>query len=322
MNKQDSQEIAKQVLQNEAQAITNLISRVGKSFSAAVELTANCKGRIVLTGMGKPGLIASKISATLSSIGVPSLFLHPAEAIHGDLGRVIKEDVLIAISNSGETEEITRLLPIIKKIGVKLICFTGRIESSLAVNSDIVLNVGVKEEACPFNLVPTSSTTAELAMGDALAIAVLKKRGFKIEEYAFYHPGGSLGKRLLKVEDLMRKSQYIPIVFKNTMVKTVLLEITKFRTGCALVVNKNKQLIGIFTDGDLRRHIETETDLLLKEVCLVMTDNPVTIRGNKLAVEALKLLKDRKIDEIAVVGTDNIPVGLLDVQDLLKTGIV
>jgi arabinose-5-phosphate isomerase len=272
--------------------------------------------------MGKPGIIAMKISATLASLGVPSLFLHPAEAVHGDLGRVTREDIIIAISNSGQTEEITRLLPIIKKIGSRLICFTGNEKSTLAKFSDVVLNTGVKKEACPFNLAPTASTTAALAMGDALALAVLTNKGFKIEDYAFYHPGGSLGKRLLKVKDLMRKKNSVPIVAGNLRIKDVLLRITRMRAGCAIVTNSKKQLAGIFTDGDLRRHIELDRDLLSKKVQAVMTKKPVLIDKEKLAVEALKVLKEKKIDEIPVVDKKNRPVGLLDVQDLLKAGIV
>ncbi len=322
MNSQKFEKIAKEVLLTEAKAITDLLPRINKSFDNAVELVSNCKGRIVVTGMGKPGIIGNKISATLASLGVPSLFLHPAEAVHGDLGRVTKGDVVIAISNSGQTEEITRLLPLIKKIGSKLICFTGNLKSTLAKNSDIVLNVGVRKEACPFNLTPTASTTATLAMGDALALAVLIKKGFKIEDYAFYHPGGSLGKKLLKVKDLMRKKHQNPIVTQTSKVKTVLLQITKSRAGCAIVVGKNRKLCGIFTDGDLRRAIECEPNLLSKEIRTVMTKNPITISKEKLAVEALKIIKEKKIDEIPVVDEHKHPVGLLDVQDLLKAGIV
>jgi arabinose-5-phosphate isomerase len=300
----------------------DLLPRINADFDRAVELIAQCTGRVVVTGMGKPGIIGSKISATLASLGVPSLFLHPAEAVHGDLGRVTRDDIVIAISNSGQTEEITRLLPMVKKIGVRLIAFTGNVHSTLARCSDIVLYVGVKKEACPFNLAPTASTTATLAMGDALALAVLTKRGFKIEEYAFYHPGGSLGKKLLRVKDLMRKGTQNPVVFEKEKVKTVLLQITKSRAGCASVVNAKKQLCGIFTDGDLRRHLENDPDILTKEVSVVMTKNPITMNKDCLAAEALRVLKDKKIDEIPVVDERRRPIGLLDVQDLLKAGIV
>ncbi|MBU1088103.1 MAG: KpsF/GutQ family sugar-phosphate isomerase [Candidatus Omnitrophica bacterium] len=316
------QKIARQVLRIEAKAIIDLIPRINKNFDQAVNLIADCKGRVVITGMGKPGLIGIKISATMASLGIPSLFLHPGEAVHGDLGRVTKDDIVIAISNSGQTEEMTKLLPIIKKIGVRLIGFTGNMKSVLAEYSDVVLNVGVKKEACPFNLAPTASTTATLAMGDALAVAVLEKKGFKIEDYAFYHPGGSLGKKLLTVKDLMRKGAQNPIVLQSDKVKTVLLQITKSRAGCATIIDKNKKVVGIFTDGDLRRHIETESDILACPVSKVMTKNPTTIFKNKLAAEALKTFKEKKIDEIPVVDENKHPVGLLDVQDLLKAGVV
>ncbi|MBU0634965.1 MAG: KpsF/GutQ family sugar-phosphate isomerase [Candidatus Omnitrophica bacterium] len=322
MNEKKIQKIAKQVLKTESKAITGLIRRINKDFYRAVELISDCKGRIVVTGMGKPGIIGAKISATLASLGVPSLFLHPGEAVHGDLGRVTKDDIVIAISNSGQTEEITRLLPLIKKIGARLIGFTGNTKSLLAKNSTIVLNVGVQKEACPFNLAPTASTTATLAMGDALAVAVLTKKGFKIEDYAFYHPGGSLGKKLLKVKDLMRKGADNPIVNEQTKVKTVLLRITRSRAGCAVVVNKKRQLKGIFTDGDLRRHIESDSRLLLRTVAEVMTADPVSINKERLAAEALKIIKEKKIDELPVVDDFKRPVGLLDIQDLLKAGIV
>lgn len=322
MIEKNSLKIAKNVLRIEARAIMDLLPGINKNFEKAVDAVAKCKGRVVLTGMGKPGLIGNKISATMASLGVPSLFLHPAEAVHGDLGRVTSDDVVIAISNSGKTEEITRLLPLIKKIGAKLIAFTGNLKSPLAKYSDIVLNVGVKKEACPFNLAPTASTTATLAMGDALAVAALIKRGFKVEDYAFYHPGGSLGKKLLKVKDLMRKGVQNPIVNKKNKLKIVLLHITKSRAGSATVVNDKKQLCGIFTDGDLRRHIESGQDILSKQVNDVMTKNPVSINKERLAVEALKILKDKSIDEIPVVDDKFHPVGLLDVQDLLKAGIV
>lgn len=322
MNEKKFQKIARKVLKTEAKAITDLLNRIDTDFDKAVEMISGCTGRVVITGMGKPGLIGNKISATLASLGVPSLFLHPAEAVHGDLGRVTSSDIVIAISNSGETGEITRLLPLIKKIGVKLISFTGNIKSTLARYSDIVLNVGVEKEACPFNLAPTASTTATLAMGDALALAVLVRKGFKIENYAFYHPGGSLGRKMLKVKDLMRKGHQNPVVHEKEKIKNVLLRITKSRAGSATVINTKKKVCGIFTDGDLRRHIETGSDILTKEVKDLMTKKPVTIHKEKLAVEALKILKEKKIDEVPVVDDKGRPAGLLDVQDLLKAGIV
>ncbi|MCM8778313.1 MAG: KpsF/GutQ family sugar-phosphate isomerase [Candidatus Omnitrophica bacterium] len=316
-------EKAKRVFQIEAEAILELSRRLDKNFLKAVEWVANCRGRVVLTGMGKAGLIAQKISATLSSLGTPSLWLHPAEALHGDLGRVTSEDVLIALSTSGETEEITKLLPLIKKIGARLIAFTGNLKSHLAQYADVVLDVSVKREACPLGLAPTASTTAILAMGDALAIAVLEKKGFKKEDFALLHPGGTLGKRLLlKVEDIMRRGEENPLVREDVLVKDMLLAITRARAGSATVIDKNKRLVGIFTDGDLRRNIETDPKILERKVKEVMTKSPKTIKKGRLAEEALKILREYKIDEIPVVDEKNRPIGLVDVQDLLKAGIV
>lgn len=319
----DAIKSAKQVLRIEAEAILNLTNRINKNFARAVEIIYNCKGMLVITGMGKAGIIAQKISATLSSTGTPSLWLHPAEAIHGDLGRVKKDDVVIALSNSGETEELTRLLPVIKKMGAVLIAMTGNIKSTLARHSDVVLDVGIEEEACPLGLAPTASTTAMLAIGDALAIAVSDRKGFKEKDFALLHPGGNLGRRLLlTVGDIMRTSEANPVVFENMTVKEVLLTITKARAGSASVVNKRGILVGIFTDGDLRRHLEVEPDLSKRRVGEVMTRKPITITKDKMAVEALKILQERRIDELPVVDERSRPIGLLDVQDLLKAGLV
>jgi arabinose-5-phosphate isomerase len=313
----------KEVLKIEAAAIRQLIKRIDDDFIDAVDLLYKCKGKVIVTGMGKPGIIARKISATLSSLGTPSIFLHPADAIHGDLGRVIEDDVIIALSSSGQTEEIIKLLSTIKKIGAKLIALTGNINSELAKNSDIVLDVSVKKEACPLGLAPTASTTAMLAMGDTLAIALSDKKQIKKEDFALYHPGGSLGKKLiLKVEDIMRTGQQNPIVKEGTLIKDVLLEITSSKAGAASVIDKKGELVGIFTDGDLRRHLESDIDLISKKVEKVMTKKPITISKNKLAQEALNILKQKKIDEVPVVDDSNKPIGLLDVQDLLKAGLV
>ena len=314
---------AKEVLKIEAQAILDLINHLDRNFERAVGALLNCSGRVVVTGMGKAGIIGQKLSATLSSTGTPSFWVHPAEAIHGDLGRVVKDDVIVAISNSGETEEITRLLPWIKKIGAKLITITGKTKSNLARNSDFCLNVSVKKEACPLGLAPTASTTAMLAMSDALAVALLEKKGFKEKDYAFFHPGGSLGKRLLlKVEDIMRAGRENPIVNQNQLVKKVLFSITKARAGCASIVDNKRKLVGIFTDGDLRRQLEKEPDCSSRQIKEVMTKNPITITKGRLAVEALRILQEKKIDEIPVVDSKKRPIGLVDVQDLLKAGLV
>ena len=314
---------AKKVLKIEAQAIQLLSKRLGVEFNLAIELLAKCRGKVNVTGMGKGGIIGEKISATLSSTGTPSMFLHSAEAIHGDLGRVAKDDVILAISNSGETEEVVRFLPLIKKIGARLIALTGNTRSTLAKYSDVVLDVSVRREACPMGLVPTASTTVTLAMGDAIAVCLLKKKGFKEENFAFYHPGGSLGKRLLlKVEDIMRKGNANPVVKEQDLVRDVLYEITKARAGAASVVNKKGRLSGIFTDGDLRRHLKSDVDLALKKVKDVMTGGPITISKDCLASEALRILKEKRIDEIPVVDAKLRPIGMLDVQDLLKAGLV
>lgn len=314
---------AREVLRIEAEAISSLIKRVDKNFEKAVNLIFTCKGKIVVTGMGKPGIIGEKISATLSSTGTPSLSLHPADAIHGDLGRVTKDDVVIAMSNSGETEEISTLLPMLKKIGAKIIAMTGNLKSTLAEHSDVVLDVGVKKEACPFGLAPTASTTAMLALGDALAIVLLERKGFKVEDFAFYHPGGTLGKRLiLKVEDIMRRGKANPVVKEDLKVKDVLLKITEARAGSASVVNKKGVLTGIFTDGDLRRHLEEDPSLTNRKVKEVMTKKPITITKDRLAADAFRILREKKIDEIPVVDEKERPIGLVDVQDLLKAGLV
>ncbi len=316
---------AKRVLQIERDALAGLFRRVDRHFKKACDLILKSKGRVVVTGMGKPGFIAQKISATLSSTGTPSLFLHAAEALHGDLGRVMKEDVVLAFSSSGETEEIVKLLPLIKKIGAKLVAFTGNPKSSLARHSDVVLDVSVKKEACPLNLAPTASTTAMLAFGDALAVALLEQKGFRAEDFAFFHPGGNLGKKLLlKVSDIMRKGRENPIVPEGMKIKDVLFRITKARAGSATVVDKKGVLKGIFTDGDLRRHLNIKEGkgLLNLSVSRVMTKSPVAIHPDRLAAEALEILRSRKIDEMPVVDRGSRPIGLLDVQDLLKAGLV
>ena len=312
---------AKEVLRIEAEAIRRLIPRVGRQFKTAVSLIAGCKGRVIVTGMGKAGLIGQKLSATLASTGTPSHWVHPAEAIHGDVGRIAKDDVVIAISNSGETEELTRLLPVIKQIGSRLVALTGRPRSTLAQHSDAVLDVAVDKEACSLNLAPTSSTTAMLAMGDALAVVVAERKHFKERDFALLHPGGQLGRRLLlRVRDLMRTREANPVVRERTRVKDVLLAITKARAGCASVVNANGRLIGIFTDGDLRRHLDTGGRLVARQVREIMSRDPKTINADRLAAEALRLLREYKIDELVVVDDAHRPVGLLDVQDLLKAG--
>jgi arabinose-5-phosphate isomerase len=314
---------AKEVFRIEAEAVAALANKLDHNFTQAVEAIYNCKGRVVVTGMGKAGIIGQKISATLSSLGTPSVWLHSAEAIHGDLGRVTRDDIVIALSNSGETEETKSLIPLIKKIGARIIAITGNRNSGLARHSDLVLDVSVKKEACPLGLAPTSSTTAMLSMGDALAVCLVEKKGFKEKDFALFHPGGALGKKLLlKVEDIMRKGKANPIVKEGAVVKDVLYAITEARAGAASVVDKYGRLTGIFTDGDLRRHLEANANLSASQVKEVMTKNPISIQPQRLAVEALRILEEKKIDELPVVDKQKKPVGMLDVQDVLRAGLV
>lgn len=314
---------AKEVIAIEAQAIKALGSRIDESFASAVDLIANCRGRVIVSGMGKTGIIARKIAATLSSTGTPAMFLHIAEAVHGDLGQVTRQDILLLLSQSGETEETVRLLPLIKRIGCKIVAMTGNVNSKLAQHSDVVLNIKVQKEGCPLGLAPMASTTAALVMGDALAACLIDRKNFKKEDFAFYHPGGSLGRQLLlKVEDIMRVSSRFAQVTGEKKVKEVLLAITKARCGSACVVDPKGKVAGIFTDGDLRRHLEADPLVLNKEVRTVMTIKPMTIRKDKLAAEAFDVLKEKRIDELPVVDHKGKLVGLLDVQDLLKAGLV
>ena len=314
---------AKEVLDIEAEAIKNLKPRIGRNFERALSLISRTKGRVVVSGMGKTGIIAQKFSATLASTGTPSLFLHTAEAIHGDLGKVTSDDAVIIISNSGSTDEMKQLLPLLKKIGAKIIALTGNINSLLAKYSDVALDVSVKKEACPLGLAPTASTTATLAMADALAVCLLELKGFKEKDFAFYHPGGMLGRRLiLKVEEIMRTGRANPVVGEEKTVSEVLLKITEARAGSATVVDKKGRLKGIFTDGDLRRHLEIDKNLTLRNIKEVMTHNPTTVNKDMLAAEAMHILQQKKIDEVPVVDKNRRPVGLLDVQDLLKAGLL
>jgi arabinose-5-phosphate isomerase len=313
---------ARDVLEIEAGAIRALKKRVGRHFESAVQLIAQTRGRVVVSGMGKTGIIAQKLSATLASTGTPSLFLHTAEAIHGDLGKVTRDDIVIILSNSGSTEEMRQLLPLLKRIGAKIIALTGNTTSILAKHSTVVLDVSVEKEACPLGLAPTASTTAALAMADALAVCLLERRGFQEKDFAFYHPGGALGRRLLlRVEDIMRTGKMNPVVNEGLAVSDVLLKITQARAGSATVVNARGQVSGIFTDGDLRRHVESDPQLTRRKIKEVMTRNPICVDKEMLAAEAMRILQDKKIDEIPVVDEKKRPIGLLDVQDLLKAGV-
>ena len=313
---------AREVLEIEAAAVKALVKHLDADFAGAVDIMAACAGRVVVAGMGKTGIVARKISATLSSTGTPSIYMHSAEAVHGDMGQVTRDDVVILISSSGETQETVRLLPLLKKIGCRTIAMTGGMTSPLARHCDLVLNVNVAREGCPLGLAPMASTTATLAMGDALAACLVDRKNFRREDFAFFHPGGSLGRRLLlTVEDIMRKGNNFARVRGNEPVKDVLLAITRARCGSACVVDARGKLAGIFTDGDLRRHIEGDPGILAKPVGKVMTRAPLTIASTRLAAEAFATLMEKKVDELPVVDSKGRLVGLLDVQDLLKAGL-
>ena len=314
---------ARRVIQMESHALRELSKSLDHQFAKAVHLLLKCRGRVVVTGMGKPGLIGRKISATFASTGTPSLFMHPAEAIHGDFGMVVRSDVVLAISNSGQTEEILRLIPMIKRIGAPVIALTGERNSPLAKNSDCVLYVGVSKEACPMGLAPTTSTTAALAMGDALAVALIERKNFKKEDFALLHPGGTLGRQLLlKVTDVMRTGRSNPVLKSSTKIKDVLITITKSHAGAANIVNGHKKLIGIFTDGDLRRAFRKKKPVLNEPVSQLMTKKPKTIKKDQLATEALRVMEDLEIDELPVVDELGRCVGIVDIQDLLKAGVI
>jgi arabinose-5-phosphate isomerase len=313
---------AREVLRVEAQAILSLVDRLGPDFTSAVAAVAGCSGHLVVTGMGKAGLIAQKVSATFASTGTPSIFLHPAEAYHGDLGRVGKDDVVLALSNSGETEEVVRLLPPLRRIGARIVALTATRLSTLGKNADLVIELGRIDEACPLGLAPSATTTALLALGDALAFCVFESRGFDREKFAFYHPGGDLGRRLLKVSDVMRTGERNAIVREDTTVTEAVAAITRARAGAVCVVDAAGRLAGIFTDGDLRRTMGRDARLLAGRISEVMTRSPKTIGPDRLADEAVRVLREKKIDELPVVNDKGEPVGMLDVQDLLDVGAV
>lgn len=320
-------EQAKRVLRIEADAVSRLIDRIDSGFLTAVDMILSCRGRVVVTGMGKSGHIGNKIAATLASTGTPALFLHPAEGIHGDLGMVTRGDVVIAISNSGETEELSRMLPSLKRIGIKIIALTGNRDSTLAKNSDVVIDVGVAEEACPLGLAPTASTTATLAMGDALAVVLLDRRGFREEDFACYHPGGSLGKRLLlRVRDLMHTGEAVPKVDEQTLIKDAIYEISSKKMGITAVVDQDGKLVGLVSDGDLRRWMErtekTGENLLAKKARDIMTRDPKVIGRDALAAEAVSIMESNSITCLLIVDATRRPEGVIHLHDLLKAGVV
>jgi len=321
-SQQDVINLAKQVFEIEASSIEKLIDRVDDSFIKAIDILYACKGRVIVTGMGKSGLIGKKISATLSSTGTPSFFLHPAESTHGDSGVLTKEDVVIAISNSGETDELLQLLPIIKRFGIKLIGMTGRSGSTLAQKSDVVLDISVEKEACPLGKAPTASTTATLAMGDALAVCLLHKRGFTAEDFLVFHPSGSLGKGILyTVEDLMITLERLPLIHKTTLFRDAVVEISQKSLGMAVIVDDNGQTAGILTDGDIRRAVMNHPNIADLSVEQVMTKNPKMIKKEALAAEALQIMEKYSITSLIIVNPDNTPAGIIHIHDLLKAGV-
>jgi arabinose-5-phosphate isomerase len=316
-------EMALAVVQVEAEAITSLSRSINENFVLACKLMFNCKGRVVVTALGKSGHIGGKIAATLASTGTPAFFVHSGEASHGDLGMITRHDVVLAISNSGETEEVLNLLPIIKRLGVPLIAMTGNYQSTLARFSSVHINVAVEQEACPLGLAPTSSTTAALVMGDALAVSLLEARGFTRDDFALSHPGGILGKRLLlRVGDIMHTDKNIPKVSESSVITVALLEMTEKKLGMTAIIDGNNKVSGIFTDGDLRRMLTKNLDLNTTPIDAVMTKNCTLILSDILAAEAMQIMEQKKINALIVVDSNNQLIGALNMHDLVRAGIV
>ena len=315
--------LGRAVIEIEAASVAALAARIDARFAAAARYMLACDGRIVVLGMGKSGHIGGKIAATLASTGTPAFFVHPGEANHGDMGMITAKDVVLAISNSGETGELLTLLPMIKRLGIPLIAMTGNAASTLARSANVMLNCAVAKEACPLGLAPTSSTTATLAMGDALAIALLEARGFKAEDFALSHPGGSLGRRLLlKIADLQHTGAGIPAVGETTLLREALLEMTRKGLGMTAVVDPSNKLLGVFTDGDLRRALDHGVDVHKVPIHEVMTRNCKTVNADQLAAEALELMQRHKINALVVVDADRTVVGVLNMHDMLRAGVV
>lgn len=315
--------IGKEVIHKEAQAIFDLEKKINAEFAQAVELLAKCKGRVIISGMGKSGIIARKIAATMTSTGTSAMFLHPAEGMHGDLGAVHKDDVVICISKSGDTSELFQIFPVLKRIGVPIISIVGNRRSRIAERSDIVLDVSVKEEACPFNLAPTSSTTAALVMGDALAVALLEKRNFNAEDFAMFHPGGSLGKKLsMKIDDIMFTGDRIPKVHEDLPLEKVIFEITSKRFGSTCVIDQEDRLTGIITDGDIRRLVEKTKDIWNLTAKDIMSKYPKKVKIGTMAADALKLMTNFSIMQVIIVDDENRPRGIVHIHDILEAGIL
>lgn len=313
---------ARQVIETETEAVRSLISRIDDNFIAACRCILDCEGRIIVIGMGKSGHIGGKIAATLASTGSPAFFVHPGEASHGDMGMITRKDVVMAISNSGETNEIITILPVIKHLAVPLITLTGNPTSTLARNATINIDVSIPQEACPLGLAPTSSTTATLVMGDAIAITLLQTKGFTATDFALFHPGGNLGKRLLlRIEDLMRTGEHLPIVYENSSIQEALVEMTGKNLGMTSILDQQKKLVGVFTDGDLRRSLQHQLDLNNTTMCQVMTKECKTISPDLLAIDALQIMETYKITSLLVVNKDELLVGVAHLHDLLNAGL-
>ncbi|TYK67172.1 KpsF/GutQ family sugar-phosphate isomerase [Colwellia echini] len=315
--------LAKNVIEIEQQSIGELIQYVDDAFELACQLMFNCKGRVIVIGMGKSGHIGGKIAATLASTGTPAFFVHPGEASHGDLGMITSNDVVLTISYSGETNEVLAITPVIKRIGAKLIAMTGKSSSTLAKLADTHICIKVSAEACPLGLAPTSSTTATLVMGDALAVALLNAKGFTADDFALSHPGGSLGKRLLlRLSDIMHKDERVPVVSEHAFIKDALVEMSLKGLGMTAIVNDQHQLIGLFTDGDLRRVLDNRVDIHSDSIKTVMTHNPKVAQSDMLAAQALKIMEDKKINGLIIVDDNNKPVGAMNMHDLLSSGVL
>jgi arabinose-5-phosphate isomerase len=314
-----ARETARRVLETEAHAVARLADRLGDEFDRAVDLILGCEGRVVFTGMGKSGIVSQKIAATFASTGTPAFFMHPAEAVHGDLGMIVAGDVVVALSNSGETAEIVRLLEVIRRLGAKIVGLSGNPESTLASHADVHLDVAVDEEACSLDLVPTASTTAAMAMGDALAVACYEKRGFSEQDFARYHPGGRLGRKLLLVEQVMHSGESLPVVRDDVPFEAAVREMSAKRLGMTCVVDEAERLVGVVTDGDLRRRLLREDQPLSGRASEAMTRNPATISPSSLATEALRLLEERKITSLPVVDASGKLLGVVQIHDLWRT---
>lgn len=316
-------EIAKNVINIEQQAIAELLQYIDDNFEKACQIMYHCQGRVIVIGMGKSGHIGGKIAATLASTGTPAFFVHPGEASHGDLGMITKDDVVLTISNSGETGEVLAIIPVIKRIGAKLISMTGNTGSTLSKLADTHVCINITTEACPLGLAPTSSTTATLVMGDAIAVALLNARGFTADDFALSHPGGSLGKRLLlRLSDIMHQGERLPVVSENALIKDALVEMSLKGLGMTAVVNANNQLIGLFTDGDLRRILDLQIDIHQDKITSVMTKSPTVAQADMLAAQALNIMEDKKINGLIIVDEHHTPIGAMNMHDLLRSGVL